>query len=79
MALDIFFIIISFFIGILFGILYIGLQPKYKPNPNPKYRLGKKQKRVILEIETGHEYGVFSASSEQAAEEYLDYLNNKTN
>ncbi len=42
-----------------------------------KYRLGKRQKRAIIEIETGKEHLIFPIGSEEAAQEYCDYLNSK--
>lgn len=41
----------------------------------PRYRVGKKQGRAILEIETGREYIVFPQGKEQAAADYCEYLN----
>lgn len=43
-----------------------------------KYRLGKKQKRAILEVETGREYLVFPDGKTEHVEEFLNFLNNKT-
>jgi len=43
-----------------------------------KYRLGKKNKRAILEVETGHEYLVFPQSKTERIQEFLYFLN-KTN
>lgn len=43
-----------------------------------KYRLGKKQSRAILDVETGHEYLVFpEGSGDQNVKDYMDWLNEK--
>lgn len=44
---------------------------------NPKYRVGRKQGRAILEIETGKEFLLFPVGREEDAQEYCDYLNYK--
>lgn len=41
-----------------------------------KYRIGRRSKRAILEIETGHEFLVFPQGKEKEAKEYCEYLNN---
>ncbi len=41
----------------------------------PKYRVGKKQRRAILEIETGREYLLFPVGQEEEAAEYCEWLN----
>src|SRR5690606_31807377 len=46
------------------------------PNPFKTYRVGRKQKRAILD-EKGVEIGVFKTGSEEQAQKYCDYLNNK--
>lgn len=43
--------------------------------PNPKYRLGAKQKRAILEVATGHEFLTFPPGKEAEAAKFLNYLN----
>lgn len=43
----------------------------------PKYRLGKKQKRAILEVATGHEYLVFPHGKTENVAEFLEWLNLK--
>lgn len=40
-----------------------------------KYRLGKKQKRAILEVATGREYLVFPQGKTEHVAEFLDFLN----
>jgi len=42
---------------------------------DPKYRVGKKQGRAILEIATGHEYLIFPEGKEEAAQNYCAFLN----
>lgn len=42
-----------------------------------KYRLGKKQKRAILEVATGREYLVFPQSNTEHVAEFLKWLNAK--
>lgn len=44
-----------------------------------KYRLGKKQKRAILEVATGHEYLVFPQSKTEHVAEFLEWLNAQEN
>jgi hypothetical protein len=46
------------------------------PTPFKKYRVGRKQKRAILD-EKGVEIGVFKTGSELEAQKYCDYLNGK--
>lgn len=43
----------------------------------PKYRLGKRNKRAIIEVETGHEYLVFHGGKTEHIEEFKNFLNNK--
>jgi hypothetical protein len=43
--------------------------------PSDKYRLGRKEKRAILEVETGKEHLVFPVGNEDAAMKYCIYLN----
>lgn len=45
-----------------------------KPNKN-KYRVGKKQGRAILEVETGREYLVLPSGKEDLAKHFCDWLN----
>lgn len=40
-----------------------------------KYRIGKKQKRAILEVETGHEYMVFDQGKTEHVETFCKWLN----
>lgn len=42
-----------------------------------KYRLGKRQKRAILEVATGHEYLVFPQSKTEHVAEFLEWLNGR--
>lgn len=43
-----------------------------------KYRLGKKQSRAILDVETGHEYLVFpEGTNVQNVKDYMDWINEK--
>ena len=42
----------------------------------PPYRVGRKQKRAILDT-NGIELGVFKTGNEKAAQDYCDYLNGK--
>lgn len=48
---------VAFWVSICIGVIAYTVYMKLKPRK--KYRVGKKQKRAILEIETGHEYLVF--------------------
>jgi hypothetical protein len=41
-----------------------------------KYRVGRKQKRAVLN-ENGQEIGIFTTGNEQAAQDYCDYLNSE--
>jgi hypothetical protein len=42
----------------------------------PKYRVGRKQKRAVLD-EQGHEVVIFPAGKEKETQEYCDFLNSK--
>jgi len=44
-----------------------------------KYRVGRKQKRAILEVETGREYLIFPSGKEEDVKLYCDFLNGITN
>lgn len=46
-----------------------------KPEKNVKYRVGKKQGRAILEVETGKEYLIFPQGKEDLALYFCDWLN----
>lgn len=46
-----------------------------KPKNDIKYRVGKKQGRAILEVETGKEYLVFPQGKEDLALYFCDWLN----
>lgn len=46
-----------------------------KPKKNVKYRVGKKQGRAILEVETGKEYLLFPQGKEDLALYFCDWLN----
>jgi hypothetical protein len=58
----------------------VDLSEKHKdllPEINtPKYRVGKKQKRAVLD-EKGHEVVIFPVGREKEAQEYCDFLNSK--
>ena len=41
----------------------------------PPFRVGRKQKRAVLDA-NGVEVGIFTTGHEEAAQEYCDYLNN---
>ncbi len=51
-------------------------EPKLVPL-SPKYRVGRKQKRAILETATGLEYLVFPKGKEEAAEKFCNWLNSQ--
>jgi hypothetical protein len=44
----------------------------------PKYRVGRSSGRAILEVETGHEYLIFPVGSNEAVQDYCNYLNRMT-
>jgi hypothetical protein len=46
-----------------------------EPKKNVKYRVGKKQGRAILEVETGKEYLIFPQGKEDLALYFCDWLN----
>ncbi len=46
-----------------------------EPEKNVKYRVGKKQGRAILEVETGKEYLIFPQGKEDLALYFCDWLN----
>lgn len=51
------------------------LEREYKnPQLYPPFRVGKKQRRVILD-HNGQELGIFKSGSEKEAQAYCDYLN----
>lgn len=52
--------------------------PPVNQNSELKYRVGRKEGRAILEIETGKEHLIFPVGSDEAAKEYCDFLNNKS-
>ncbi len=73
-------ILLAVFVGFILGaarekvLTNIANHKLQKP---PKYRVGRNQKRVILEIETGYEFLIFERGREEDCQEYCDYLNNK--
>lgn len=71
--IDIFDSLLTIFIG-LYIALYFPLSRKVKSRKN-KYRVGRKSKRAILYIETGHEYLIFPQGKEKECQEYCDFLN----
>lgn len=69
----IFFIILSI-VALSLGLKILSICFK---KPKPKYRIGKKQGRAILEVETGHEYLIFPKGKEKEAKEYCNFLNSR--
>lgn len=56
----------------------ITVPPDLKSAPAAnKFRVGRNQHRAILYVETGQEYLLFEKGSEQACQEYCDWLNKK--
>ncbi len=67
-------------IGFLISAIGIGLIssiPFYSTRKK-KYRVGKKQKRAILEVATGHEFLIFPVGKEKECVEYCEFLNNQS-
>ena len=52
----------------------IDIEPKFVP----PFRVGKKQKRAILDS-NGHEVGIFNTDNEAIAQLFCDFLNTKSN
>lgn len=67
---------VIFWVAIAALILFFKFSKKQdKPKNTIKYRVGKKQGRAILEVETGKEYLTFPQGKENLALYFCDWLN----